>query len=76
VKYWAQMRRLPADSATIRYAAVLVLAVAAQYTLGILTLLWRVPIPLGVAHQAPALVIFGLWVAALHHARNLGPATA
>jgi hypothetical protein len=30
-----------------------------------------VPIGLGVAHQAMAMLIVGLWVSALHHARHL-----
>tara|TARA_R110000868_G_scaffold334571_1_gene595299 strand:+ start:3634 stop:4662 length:1029 start_codon:yes stop_codon:yes gene_type:complete len=52
-------------------AGWLVVAVAAQVVLGIWALLMVVPIPLGAAHQAGALVVFTV---ALVHARRLNPA--
>jgi cytochrome c oxidase assembly protein subunit 15 len=45
--------------------------VAAQYLLGVVTLLFRVPVGLGVLHQAGAAAIVGVWVAWVHHVRNL-----
>ncbi len=48
-------------------AVLLALAVALQAALGILTLLHRVPIGLGLAHQGMALVV--LTIAGLHAAR-------
>ena len=48
-------------------AAVLALAVALQAALGILTLLYQVPIALGLAHQGVALV--AVTIATLHAAR-------
>ena len=42
-------------------------AIIAQYVLGVLTLLWAVPLALGVAHQVTALVIVVVWVSWLHH---------
>lgn len=47
--------------------------IATQYMLGIVTLLLRVPVPLGVAHQGMAMVVFGVWLAWLNHARRLVP---
>ena len=41
-------------------------AVAAQYALGVLTLLWAVPIGLGTAHQAMAMVVLTAALVALH----------
>jgi heme a synthase len=41
--------------------------VAAQYVLGILTVIYAVPVGLGVTHQAAAMVIFGVWIAWVHH---------
>jgi heme a synthase len=38
-----------------------------QYGLGIMTLVMRVPVSLGVAHQAVAMVLFGIWVWWVHH---------
>lgn len=50
-----------------RYNVALLSLVAAQYLLGVLTLLFMVPVSLGVAHQANAMVLFGVWLAWLHH---------
>jgi heme a synthase len=47
-------------------AFVLLAAVALQVALGILTLVWRVPLPLALAHQAVAMLV--LTVASLHAA--------
>ncbi|MEN6543222.1 COX15/CtaA family protein [Parvibaculum sp.] len=51
-----------------RSATWLALAVLAQIGLGIWALLWAVPVPLGAAHQAGALVVFTL---AIIHAKRL-----
>lgn len=48
-----------------RYAAYLALIVVAQTSLGIATLLFSVPLPLGLAHQGGALILIGLLVALL-----------
>ena len=32
-----------------------------------LTLLFLVPVALGVTHQATAMIVFGVWLAWLHH---------
>jgi cytochrome c oxidase assembly protein subunit 15 len=52
----------------LKSATWLALAVAGQVLLGIWTLLWIVPVPLGAAHQAGALVVFTM---AIIHARRL-----
>lgn len=41
----------------------------AQYLLGVVTLLRHVPVALGVAHQATAVLILGSWLIWLHRAR-------
>lgn len=53
-------------------ASLLLVAVAAQISLGIATLLNGVPIPLGAAHQGGAMVVFGilLW---LNHELRVAP---
>lgn len=63
--------RRPVDAGSRRFAGAMLALMLLQYLLGVLTLLLRVPVALGVAHQALAMVIFGLWVAWLHHARHL-----
>jgi cytochrome c oxidase assembly protein subunit 15 len=48
-------------------AACLVLAVAAQYSLGVATLIGAVPVPLATAHQAGAVLLLTAVLVALHH---------
>lgn len=50
-----------------RYAAMFASGVAAQYGLGILTLVLHVPVALGVLHQAVALILLAIWLVWLHH---------
>jgi cytochrome c oxidase assembly protein subunit 15 len=64
----------PLGQRTGRYAKALLLGVVLQYALGIATLLLAVPVALGVLHQTMALLLFGLWLSMLHHARQLRPA--
>jgi cytochrome c oxidase assembly protein subunit 15 len=54
---------LPVEGGARRLALLLVAAVFAQAALGILTLLFVVPLPLGLAHQAGAACVFaiGVW---------------
>jgi cytochrome c oxidase assembly protein subunit 15 len=55
------------DSARVRIGAFAVFAaVALQVALGIATLLWHVPLPLALSHQAVAMLV--LTIAALHAA--------
>lgn len=64
-------RRVLADSFSRRMAALLLGGILGQYLLGVLTLIFAVPIVLGVAHQVTALLLFGVWAAWLHQARRL-----
>ncbi|MEX0891239.1 MAG: COX15/CtaA family protein [Gemmatimonadota bacterium] len=65
--WWAL--RAPLDALSRRYAVTLAGLTLGQYLLGVVTLLLVVPVPLGVAHQALAMVLFGVWVMWVHHAR-------
>ncbi len=47
-------------------ALLLGLAVAGQFTLGLLTLLWSVPVPIAACHQAGAVLLFGLSLLVAH----------
>jgi cytochrome c oxidase assembly protein subunit 15 len=67
--HWLAARRSGSREAA-RSAAALLHAVLAQVVLGIWALLWVVPIPLGAAHQAGAMIVFTL---AIYHARKLNP---
>jgi cytochrome c oxidase assembly protein subunit 15 len=63
--------RLDTDGLTARLNGALLGLMLVQYLLGVLTLLFFVPVSLGVTHQATAMLIFGVWVTWVHHARNL-----
>ena len=58
-----------ADARSRSFATALLVIVLAQYLLGVLTLIYAVPIALGVTHQTVALILFGIWVAWAHHVR-------
>jgi len=63
-----RLGRTPVDRASRTFALTMLGMVAAQYLLGVLTLLWAVPLSLGVAHQVTALGLAVVWVSWLHHA--------
>jgi heme a synthase len=59
-----------ADDERLRMSAVLLIAVVvAQAAVGIWTLLWAVPLPLGLAHQGGAAVLFAISVRHLYLVR-------
>jgi heme a synthase len=66
---WLRARR-DVDARVRHLAAVFAGLIAVQYLLGVLTLLMRVPVSLGVLHQSVAVVILGVWIAWLHHVRT------
>lgn len=63
------------DAGTRRMGALFLALLATQYALGVLTVVYFVPVPLGVAHQAMAVVLLGVWLVWLHRARE-APAPA
>jgi cytochrome c oxidase assembly protein subunit 15 len=71
---WWSVRRV--DSGEARLASALLLAtLGGQLALGIATLLLQVPVALGTAHQAGALVLFGLSVWLAHALGRAAPAS-
>jgi heme a synthase len=74
IAFFLRVRALRPDARSSRLNVALLLLIVGQYLLGVLTLIHAVPISLGVAHQALAMVLFGVWLAWLHHTRNLQPA--
>ena len=66
-----RVRRLAPDRTTHRLNVALLTLIALQYGLGVLTLIYHVPVMLATAHQAMALVILAVWVASAHHAWHL-----
>jgi heme a synthase len=63
--------RTETDAASRRLNLLLLGLVLVQYLLGVLTLLYFVPVTLGVIHQAMAMILFGVWVWWLHHVLRL-----
>jgi heme a synthase len=73
VVFFLRVRRSVVDEGSRRLNVALLALVLAQYLLGVLTLIWRVPVTLGVAHQAMAMVVFGVWLLWLHRVHDLQP---
>jgi heme a synthase len=73
---YLRRRREADDPFSLRLAGAFLVLVVLQYGLGVWTLLLRVPVSLGVAHQAAAVVIFAVWIAWLHRVRRGLPAPA
>ena len=69
--YVWQLAKGQVDRVSRRHGLILLVVIAIQYLLGVLTLINAVPVALGVTHQATAMLLFGVWIAALHHARGL-----
>lgn len=68
--FWFRMRTRVSGTSS-RYALLtFVSLIAAQYLLGIFTLVYNVPVGLGVAHQAVALLILGAWIFLLYETRD------
>jgi heme a synthase len=68
---FVKFARVRVDRTSLRFAGAFLAIVAVQYLLGVLTLLYAVPVTLGVTHQAAAMILFGVWVMWRHHAHEL-----
>ena len=68
---WYSARKLTDNTRLLDHMHVLLGSVLLQYLAGVFTLLWDVPVWLGVLHQAIAMVIWVIWLLALHHLRKL-----
>jgi cytochrome c oxidase assembly protein subunit 15 len=73
--FFTRVWRSAVDARSQRLNAALFGLVVAQYAIGVLTLLFYVPVSLGVFHQAMAMIIVGAWLIFLHHARGLQPSS-
>lgn len=65
--WWARRFELPVRTRWLSHGLLAMLVV--QVGLGIVTLIYIVPVPLGAAHQAGALVLFSLALAVRHRLR-------
>ena len=70
ILFWVRNLTLELDKKTMRLTSVLLGVVLVQYLLGVLTLLYHVPVVLGVLHQATAMILWGSWLLFYHHLKN------
>jgi heme a synthase len=71
IYFFARVRsRAAADARVQQLNTAFFALIVVQFVLGVLTLLYAVPVSLGVAHQAMAMVIFGVYVVWVHHVMN------
>jgi cytochrome c oxidase assembly protein subunit 15 len=68
--YWWKIQKSEVINRTKRIAHLTLLAFIGQITLGISTLLLVVPVPLGAAHQAGALVLLTMLILMNHEMRK------
>jgi cytochrome c oxidase assembly protein subunit 15 len=66
VALWLRLPRAGASDRARIWGDLLVLAVVAQVSIGIATLLMRVPLPLAALHQAGAVIVFTCALGLLH----------
>jgi heme a synthase len=71
VAFFVRVARSHVDPVSARLNVALLAGVLVQYLLGVLTLIYRVPVSLGVIHQGAAMLLFGMWLWWLHHAWHL-----
>jgi heme a synthase len=74
--FFVRVRAIATERTSQRLNVVLFGLIAGQYLLGVATLLYYVPVSLGVLHQVMAMVIAGVWLIWLHHVRHLAPMPA
>ncbi|NGP88763.1 COX15/CtaA family protein [Fodinibius halophilus] len=67
---WFKAKKV-ADEVLYHRAQVLVGLVVAQFILGVVTLLWNVPIEAGVIHQLAAMLVWISWITVMYRAWGL-----
>jgi heme a synthase len=72
---FARVARAGVDALSRRLNSALAGLIVLQYVIGVLTLIYTVPVALGVLHQAMAMIVFGVWLVFVHHVQRL-PAAA
>lgn len=70
VGYWFRVYQKGAMFRTKLWALAIFSVVLIQYAIGVFTLVFHVPVWLGVLHQAVAMVLFGIVTGAIHHLRT------
>lgn len=71
IAHFIRVTRAEVDSRSRTLNLIMLGMIVGQYALGVITLIYHVPVSLGVLHQVVALIITGVWVVWLHHALNI-----
>lgn len=72
---WVRSYQLKTDMPTKMWSLALFSVVLLQYLIGVFTLIYHVPVWLGVLHQAVAMILFGILLGFFHHLKNHVPNT-
>lgn len=64
---WVRSFQLKTSFATKKWILAIFSIVFIQYLIGVFTLIWHVPVWLGVLHQTVAMILFGAVIGAIHH---------
>lgn len=67
IALWIRAHQTGTTVQTKIWIAATVLLVFIQYLIGVFTLLYGVPLWMGVLHQAAAMILFGVVIGAIHH---------
>ena len=69
---WVRTYQLHTSFTTKKWILTIFSIVFIQYLIGVFTLIWHVPLWLGVLHQAVAMILFGIVIGAIHHLKMAG----
>lgn len=67
IHFWIRLVSWNVNRQTILKTTLLLVLVIVQYVLGVITVLYGVPVVIGVLHQAFAMLLWGAWIYLLHH---------
>lgn len=70
---WLRSFMLSTTFTTKKWALALLTLILIQYATGVFTLIFHVPVWLGVTHQAMAMILFGVVLGFIHHLKNREP---
>lgn len=70
IAMWLRSFQMKLSHSTQLWIFAIAVLLFIQFLLGVLTLIYSVPLWLGVIHQAAALILFGVVIGAIHHLSN------
>lgn len=70
ILFWIRVFMRSVNRITLHKTFALLMLVIVQYVLGVFTLVYNVPVALGVFHQLTALLVWGSWVVLYHQLKR------